>query len=295
MSRSKPTTISRRSLMAAVPVAAASLTPAAAAALSGFAPPVAGVDPILAVIAAHKAAVEEDQSALAIHMNKADETPEWWATKPRADAADAELMRCVTALFSTAPTSPFGLARLLVYLHQPEWPDEPGKSERETGISIDRLKELEIIESKTILIGSLDWNGAPGRAAEGWPSFIARVLDGWDGVHERRISNVEPAAADPIFAAIERHRAAWAEFSARCSELDDEGTEEARAEWDRLAHAADVALGEVYKPETIGGAVAAMRYVASLIPGAVIVESRFPRLLLVLADALATIERRAQS
>jgi hypothetical protein len=77
-----------------------------------------------------------------------------------------------------------------------------------------------------------------------------------------------PAAAapmpDPIFAAIEAHRAAWAALEKDCSQLSDEGTPEAEAEFYRLNDAVEVAVCTLVatQPTTMAGAVVLLRHVA---------------------------------
>jgi hypothetical protein len=70
--------------------------------------------------------------------------------------------------------------------------------------------------------------------------------------------------SDPIFAAIEAHRAAWAAFEKDCSRLDDENTPEAEAEFDRLNDAIEEAACTlaVTQPTTTAGAVALLRHAA---------------------------------
>src|SRR5258708_26062800 len=71
-----------------------------------------------------------------------------------------------------------------------------------------------------------------------------------------------PAAAapmpDPIFAAIEAHRAACAALEKDCSRLSDESTPEAQAEFDRLNDAVEEAACILVdtEPTTMAGAVA---------------------------------------
>ena len=69
---------------------------------------------------------------------------------------------------------------------------------------------------------------------------------------------------DPIFAAIEAHRAAWAALEKDCSRLSDESTPEAEAEFDRLNAAVEEAVGTLVdtQPTTMAGAVALLRHVA---------------------------------
>jgi hypothetical protein len=69
---------------------------------------------------------------------------------------------------------------------------------------------------------------------------------------------------DPIFAAIEAHRATWAELNTRCSALSDEGTPEADAELQRIMDVDFDAACELAdtEPMTLAGAVALLRYAA---------------------------------
>jgi hypothetical protein len=69
-------------------------------------------------------------------------------------------------------------------------------------------------------------------------------------------------APDPTFAAIERHRKAWAVFDERCSELDDLDTRESKAEWRRLMDAVDEGRDAISRPTTVAGAIAVLRYAA---------------------------------
>jgi hypothetical protein len=82
-----------------------------------------------------------------------------------------------------------------------------------------------------------------------------------------------PAAAailvgpDPIFAAIEAHRQAWAALCADCSALDEAafaGDQKAEQELDRLNDAADAATDGLIDivPTTIAGASALLAYAA---------------------------------
>jgi hypothetical protein len=69
---------------------------------------------------------------------------------------------------------------------------------------------------------------------------------------------------DPIFAAIEAHRAAWAALEKDCSRLSDESTPEAEAEFYRLNDAVEEAAGSLVEtqPTTMAGAVTLLRHVA---------------------------------
>ena len=73
------------------------------------------------------------------------------------------------------------------------------------------------------------------------------------------------AAADPVFAAIEADRAAWAAFDASFARLDGANTPEAKAELAGLRKAlrdADDALIDV-KPNSMPGVIALLRHVAA--------------------------------
>jgi hypothetical protein len=67
---------------------------------------------------------------------------------------------------------------------------------------------------------------------------------------------------DPIFAAIDQHRSAWAELSANCSALDEANTEETEREMDRLNTAINEAEDKFVDivPTTIAGVVALLEY-----------------------------------
>jgi hypothetical protein len=70
-----------------------------------------------------------------------------------------------------------------------------------------------------------------------------------------------PLEPDPIFAAIEAHRARWSEFNAWCA-LPEAGTEEGKAAENRLSDAeweAAIALVEI-EPTTMAGVIALLRY-----------------------------------
>ncbi len=66
---------------------------------------------------------------------------------------------------------------------------------------------------------------------------------------------------DPIFAAIAAHQRAWAEFSEKCSDLDQAG---AKDEVSRLNDAIDAAADEMLDvvPTTIAGGCALLAYAA---------------------------------
>jgi hypothetical protein len=70
--------------------------------------------------------------------------------------------------------------------------------------------------------------------------------------------------SDPIFAAIEAHRAAWAALEKGCERLDDESTPETEAEFDRLNDAAEEAACTLAdtQPTSVAGAVALLRHAA---------------------------------
>ena len=71
-------------------------------------------------------------------------------------------------------------------------------------------------------------------------------------------------APDPIFAVIEAHQRAWAEFNEKCLDLDEAGTPEANAEYLRLDNAVDDAADGLLDvvPTTIGGVSALLTYAA---------------------------------
>ena len=74
---------------------------------------------------------------------------------------------------------------------------------------------------------------------------------------------IEP---DPIYAAIEAHRAAWAELESKTSALDAAHTEEAEAELRHLIDTEEDAANEVAMsiPTTLAGALSLSRYAAEL-------------------------------
>jgi hypothetical protein len=121
----------------------------------------------------------------------------------------------------------------------------------------------------------------------GAPAVAAAALAGSNAL---AIAEAKAAEVDPIFAAIERHRAAEEVGNSRCSALDEAGTAEAEEELGALYDAIGTAEDELREtePTTIAGAVALLRYVARVVEhGPTLGHLLDPT---VLADALAKIE-----
>jgi hypothetical protein len=224
---------SRRSLLASVP--------AAALAAGGIANTLAiaraelpGVDPIFAVIAEHRAANVAVASAFGREDREDDEDEITRGAQNRASNAEV-------ALFTTAPTTVAGAAALLAYLGA-DAPDDP---------------------DETIWAWAGGARGSWGDTVRAFPLYLAAALH---GMIDQQTKVVQPTEPDPILAVIKRHRKAWEAFEDRCSDLDHEGTPEARAEWKRLhkpVKDAECELGEA-KCSTLQGAIHLLRYVDSL-------------------------------
>jgi hypothetical protein len=108
---SKSNTTSRRALLAGAPAAAAAAL-AADAAANALAAPVIDqhkIDPALSAVREHREAKEELQAACEANDLDMEECPRKWAAECRA--MDADL-----TLFSTRPTTIYGIAALLVYV-----------------------------------------------------------------------------------------------------------------------------------------------------------------------------------
>src|ERR1700760_3798730 len=104
-------TTSRRALLAGAPLAAATALAGgvvANAVAIGTARPDEG-DPVLAVIREHRETKEELQAACEANGLDMEECPRKWAAECRA--MDVEL-----SLFSTCPTTLYGVAALLLYV-----------------------------------------------------------------------------------------------------------------------------------------------------------------------------------
>lgn len=98
------------------------------------------------------------------------------------------------------------------------------------------------------------------------------------------------ATVDPIYAAIERRRAAYETAESRCAAFDESGTAEAEEEQLTAIDVLTTAENELREtePTTIAGAVALLRYIADIvITGPPLDHVLDPA---VLADALAKIE-----
>jgi hypothetical protein len=109
------TKTTRRGILAAIPVMAAAMTPAAATALSDV-PTSMAADPIFAALAEHKAAVAAREVVLDTYE---DDAPERDAALDREEAAH-------TALFTIVPTTTAGAAAWLHRVGSPEYEGEEG-------------------------------------------------------------------------------------------------------------------------------------------------------------------------
>jgi hypothetical protein len=202
-------------------------------------------DPIFAAIAAHRAACVAYHRAswTKSHLNGGH--PNLQAAEDRSNAAMHREGEALEDLLKCRPTTFAGVAAMLDHLSEPEF----------------LIKDREGTGMST-LEGRFECRS---RAAQKLPGRLAAVI--------RRIAagapapspapTTQPSCCDPIYAAIGRHREAWAVFGERCSELDDLGTPEARAEWDRLQDAVDEGRDGVTRPTTVAGAAAALRYAAN--------------------------------
>jgi hypothetical protein len=184
---------SRRALLARAPVAAAAAlaggTVSNAVAIGMT--KAAEIDPIFAVIAEHRDAQEALHVACKANGLDMEECPIKTAAENRA--GDAEL-----PLFTTAPTTVAGAAALLAYVgsdahEMNQGPDDNGRP-------------------YTVLSYAAGW-GADDRidAVRRFPLHVGVALRNMIGQQTRV---VQPAERDPIFAAIERERAAYAEYLA---------------------------------------------------------------------------------
>jgi hypothetical protein len=121
-----------------------------------------GDDPILAVIAKHRAAVEEWNRAVAIWapMNPVED--------PNYEAADADVVECLTQVdlalwevLTVQPTTLPGVIALLHHAGQSEMLREHGRRGRETVIST-----------------CMNSTGSLKRAAQDFPIRIAKTMGG---------------------------------------------------------------------------------------------------------------------
>jgi hypothetical protein len=272
-----PSSVTRRTILATTgaaivsgPAIASSApggikAPSLEAAFSGLAASGAGLcgaDPIFEVIAGHRAAIKAYSAAC--NNLPDDETG--------SDAALDHEGKVLLAVLTMQPTTMAGVAALLEHVALPEFlRDEP--------------------DAETILSAASQSTEHDAAAAE-FPRRLAATVLNLMRARAAKARLVEP---DPVYAAIERHRAAWAEWGAKCCALDDEGTPEARAEWHRLYDAASDARDELLRlPETIAGVVAVIRYVAARMPGAtdaavIVTEDKLPWFVHAIGDALEKI------
>jgi hypothetical protein len=169
---------SRRALLIGLAAAATPIAPALATALSESAPAVAPieVDPIFAVIAEHREAVRvwgED----------------WDDNEEMETKATGQWFAATMALLTAQPTTVDGLSALLVHVAQPEF-----------------LKENEHEVDRDSVLSGASGTAYLERAAQDFPLRVAATVRRLIGtVPEVRRAPVEP---DPIYAAIEAHRAA---------------------------------------------------------------------------------------
>jgi hypothetical protein len=254
---------SRRSVLAGIAAAATPITPALATALGGLPAQAAcaGDDPIFAAIAEHRAA----QEAVTAAFDRDREEDEDEVTK----AAQTRQMDAQFALFTTAPTTIDGAADLLAYLGT-----DAGDNRDETiwAFAADFGDEELVMAVKV------------------FPLQLAATLR---TMIEQQTRIGQQTELDPIFTAIERHRAAWNEHNDRCSALDAVGTPEAEAENDRLIDVLGEAEDDMREtaPATITGAVAFLHYVAAHEKTGLPLTATFNAALL--ADALAKIGARS--
>lgn len=223
--------------------------PAAGTALSDSRASVAGpstADPIFAAIADHRAACIAYRQACRKEGRIDGRSPDYAAAEEASNAALHREGEVLEALLKCQPTTLAGVAAVLDHLSLPEFLIEGRKG---TGM--------------TTLEGRFE---CESHAARKYPGRLAAAV--------RKISGVAPLAlapvsADPIYAAIELHRAAWEEHNDNCSRLDDLDTPEAKLEEERLGDAVTVTGDEVYgtAPTTLAGAAALLRYVARLNDG----------------------------
>jgi hypothetical protein len=243
---------SRRALLAGAPaVAAAALAAGGIAntlAIAGAAMP---QDPIFAVIHEHRAHMKARADAMDAE-DMADSDAEYEAALEAMNTASAAFEASIGKALTVQPMTIAGVAALLDHVGQEEF----------MGMSSGGSDE----DYETILTTWLnrDDNDPRKRTAQDFPLRLAATVRAMAGTAAiRRIEQTEP---DPILAVIERHRMAWEAFEDRCSDLDHEGTPEARAEWKRLHNPvkdAECELGEA-KCSTLQGAIQLLRYVDSL-------------------------------
>jgi hypothetical protein len=273
--------LSRRSALAGLSVAAAAGVAAlpAGAQGAGASEWAGAADPIFAVIAEHRAAVEAYVRAL--HVEGALRGPGMDAASRIVSAAFAHANTHLLEVLTVQPTTLAGVAAVLHHVGLPEFLDKAEFGEHED-------EEDETILSAPILAYECEWKCAvrdfPTRLAETVRSLIGQSSS----------ARVAQPVADPIYAAIERHRVAWADLDSRCFALADAYTPEAEAEQARLSEAVSVTEANLanVEPTTLAGSIAVLRYVAETQErdmGGLVVNENNPCLLRTLANALATI------
>jgi hypothetical protein len=202
--------VTRRAALAGVPAAAAVVlaggTVANTVALA--IPRTADVDPIFAVIERHRVAVAEYNKAEAISGNIVGGSQDWkvtWAVTSAAMDRKADLLE---AVLRAQPTTMAGVIALLEHLGQDEFLGvDWGRDEHDRETLLSTFNNCNRIE--------------PRRLAQDFPLRLAGALHqiiGTEGGDEAMITTAKrrPGAAkpDPIFAAIERERAAYAAYLA---------------------------------------------------------------------------------
>jgi hypothetical protein len=187
-----------------------------------------GVDPALVALAAHKAVRDECLTfeGKGLPDDVFDEAHE------RYDAT-------LKALLLTPPHTTLGIARVLEHVGTHEWCDPDGLS----------------------ILASASEAGDPvlQQAAKKYLHLLSAAALEMSGVRQ---SGARPQD-DPIFAAIEAHRAAWADYTPKIAALEDVNTRKAEAELLRVYDvqtASECALAAAGLT-TIAGAVALLRYV----------------------------------
>jgi hypothetical protein len=188
---------SRRALLMGFAAAATPMAPTLANALGESALAVA--DPIFAVIAEHREAQEALHAACDANGLDMEECPIKAAADDRA--SDAEL-----PLFTTAPTTVAGAAALLAYVgsdahEMNQGPDDNGRPYTVLGYAAGWTADARI------------------DAVRRFPLHVSVALRNMIG---QQTKVVQPAERDPIFAAIERERAAHTVYLATAAaDIDD--------------------------------------------------------------------------
>jgi hypothetical protein len=161
------TTLSRRSLLASVPVVAALALPTAATALSSDATG-AEDDPIFAIIQAHLQAMQNTTAAYHAQndVEKAGhhlQDPEFMAANAIVHEAQDEQEDALYAFLTTPPKTVAGIVAALNHASSPVFPHE-----RKQGVEHD--------PSETIILDTVSTGDASLDAAAKFPAMIADAL-----------------------------------------------------------------------------------------------------------------------